>query len=208
MRAVVPPLPRARRDELGEPARRAALAALAESGDADSAAALVIHLFGCADAAALAALSPSVIAAAGPRTAPLAAWGAHEAAPSDATLAALDRAVAAAPDLPLGPILLAGATLARGVRRRDDAGPSLLEEVVPALQRLAAADPEIERDPALRALGHVHLGWVELALPAVLGRRERGALALARSSTIAREFAAMIDPAIIATIVESAERRG
>jgi DNA-binding transcriptional MerR regulator len=208
MRAAVPPLPRARRDELGEPARRAALVAAAESGDADASAVLVAHLFGCADGAALAAVSPAILARAGSRTAPLAAWGAHEAAPSDATLAALDRAVAAAPDLPLGPILLAGATLARGVRRRDDDGPSLLEEVVPALQRLAAAEPESEPDPALRALGHFHLGWVELALPAVLGRRARGAAALARSITIAREFAGVIDPAVVATIVESAERRG
>lgn len=206
MRAVVPPLARARRDELGEPPRRAALASAAESGDAAACAALVAHLFGCADAAALAALSPTILAAAGPRVAPLAAWGAHEAAPSDASLAALDRAVAAAPDLPLGPILLAGATLARGVRRRDDAGPSLLDEVVPALRRLAAADPEGEASPALRALGHVHLGWVELALPVVLGRRERGERALARATALAREFAAEIDPAIVAAVLENAAR--
>jgi DNA-binding transcriptional MerR regulator len=208
MRSVVPPLPWPRRETLGEPARRDALAVAAASGGADPAAALLIHLFGCADVAALAALSPAIVVAAGPRLAPLAAWGAHEAAPTDATLAALDRAVAAAPDLPLGPILLAGATLARGVRRRDGAGPSLLEEVVPALQRLAAADPESEADPALRALGHFHLGSIDLALPAVLGRRERGALALARSLEIARGSAGLIDPAVIATMVESVERRG
>lgn len=208
MRAVVPPLSRPRRAELGEPARRAALAASAASGDAEACSALVIHLFGCADGAALAALSPAILAAAGPRTAPLAAWGAHEAAPTDATLAALARSVAAAPDLPLGPILLAGATLARGVRRRDDAGPSLLDEVVPALQRLAAADPGSEAEPALRALGYFHLGWVELALPAVLGRSERGVRALTRSITIAQDLAGAIDPAIVATIVESAALRG
>ncbi|MEP7126357.1 MAG: hypothetical protein ABJE95_35825, partial [Byssovorax sp.] len=206
---VVPPLTEARREALGEPSRRAALVAAAASPRAgDAGAALVVHLFGCADVAALAALSPTIVAAAGPRLAPLTAWAAHEAAPTDATLAALSRAVAAAPDLPLGPILLAGAMLARGVRRRDDAGPSLLEEVVPALQRLAAADPEREADPTLRALGHFHLGWVLLALPAVLGRRERGAVAIERSLTIARGSVDRIDPAIVATVVESAERRG
>jgi len=207
VRAVVAPLEPARREELGEPARRVALVAAAESGDAAAASALIIHLFGCADGAAIAALSPTILAVAAPRLAPLVAWAAHEAAPSGATLAALERAVAAAPDLPLGPILLAGATLARGIRRRDDAGPSLLDEVVPALQRLAAADPESELDPALRALGHFHLGWVELALPAVMGRGERGALALARSLTLARASAGALDPAIVATLVESAERR-
>lgn len=207
VRAVVAPLSLARREELGEPARRTALVVAAESGDAEAASALVIHLFGCADGAAIAALSPAILAAVAPRTAPLAAWGVHEAAPAGATLAALERAVAAAPDLPLGPILLAGATLARGVRRRDDAGSSLLDEVVPALQRLAAADPEREPDPALRALGHFHLGWVELSLPAVLGRGERGALALARSLAVTRESASAIDPAIVATLVESVQRR-
>ena len=208
MRSVVPPLPWARREALGEPARREALMASAGAGAAEPAAALVIHLFGCADTAALAALAPAIVVAAGRRLAPLTAWGTHEAAPSDATLAALDCAVAAAPDLPLGPILLAGAMLARGVRRRDEAGPSLLEEVVPALQRLAAANPENEANQALRALGHFHLGWVDLALPAVLGRRERGALALARSLALARGSAGAIDPAVVATIAESAERRG
>lgn len=203
MRSVVPPLSPARREALGEPARRAALVASREPGAAE---ALVIHLFGCADAAALAAISPAIVAAAGPRLAPLTAWGAHEAAPTDATLAELERAVAAA-DLPLGPILLAGATLARGVRRRDDAGPSLLEAVVPALQRLAAADPESEADPTLRALGCFHLGWVERALPAVLGRRDRGALAVARSLSILEESAGAIDAAIVATLLESAGRR-
>ena len=208
MSSVVPPLTGPRREALGEPARRAALVAAAEPiGASEASAALVIHLFGCADVAALAALSPTIAAAAGPRLAPLAAWAAHEAAPTDATFAALDRAVAAAPDLQLGPILLAGAMLARGVRRRDDAGPSLLEEVVPALQRLAAADPEREADPTLRALGHFHLGRALTALPAVLGRRERGALALARSLTIARGSMGEIDPAIVATLAESAERR-
>ncbi len=208
MRSVVPPLPEARREALGEPARRAALVASAGSHhERDACAALVAHLFGCADVAALAALSPAIVAAAGSRVAPLAAWGAHEAAPTDATLAALERAVEAAPELALGPILLAGATLARGVRKRDDGGPSMLEEIVPALQRLGAADPEREADPALRALGHFHLGWATLALPALLGRRDRGALALARSLTIARDFAAAIDPAIVATIAESAGSR-
>jgi DNA-binding transcriptional MerR regulator len=211
MRSVVPPLSWARRESLGEPARRAALASRASEAapslDARAAGALVIHLFGCADAAALAALPPGLAAAAGPRLAPLAAWGAHEAAPTDATLAELDRAVAAAPDLPLGPILLAGATLARGVRRRDDARPSLLEAVVPALQRLAAADPESEPDLTLRALGCFHLGWVERALPAVLGRRDRAALAVARSLSILEESRGAIDAAIVATLMESAGRR-
>jgi hypothetical protein len=41
----------------------------------------------------------------------------------------------------------------------------------------------------------------------VLGRRDRGALALARSLTIAHESAGAIDSAVVATIAESAERR-
>ncbi len=208
MRSVVPPLSRARREALGEPARRDALAASAASAlDARAAEALVIHLFGCADVVALAALSPAIAAAAGPRLAPLTAWGAHEAAPTNATLAELERAVGAAADLPLGPILLAGAMLARGVRPRDDAGPGLLESVVPALQRLAAADPESEANPTLRALGCFHLGWIERALPAVLGRRERGALAVARALSILEESSPAIDAAVVATLLESAGRR-
>lgn len=158
--------------------------------------ALVWHLFGSGAAADLAMLPPEVREAAGARLGPLVAWGAHESARGAATHEALERAVRSAPDLALGGILLGEANVARGVRRvSHDArgGAGLLDEAIPALHRVMTADVESDPEPVARAFGWFHRGRLELALPAVLGRKARGAAALERAIAIVEEHAAAIE---------------
>ncbi len=200
LRSVTVPLSPAREADLGLPAHRAALReAWQRSGDAPSAAALVWHLFGTGAAAELAALPPEVQAQAGPRLAPLCAWGALESARNAATMAALDAAVAAAPDLALGHILLGEAVIARGLRRRHG-GASLLEQAVPALHRVFAADPDRDPEPLARAFGWFHRGRVELALPAVLGRTDRGLASLEKALSTLDAADPAVEPAARARI--------
>jgi DNA-binding transcriptional MerR regulator len=178
LRAATVPLSPRREEELGVPVRRAALwAAWRREGDEPAASRLVWHLFGTGAAAELSALPPEVIARAGARLAPLVAWGALESGRSAATLAALDLAARAAPGLALGRILLGEAIVARGLRRRQG-GASLLEEAIPALRRVFTADPAADAEPVAQAFGWFHRGRLELAVPAVLGRGERGIASL------------------------------
>ena len=185
LRAATIPLSPAREADLGVPARRAALQdAWLREGDEPSAARVVWHLFGTGAAAELAALPPDLRDRAGSRLSPLAAWGALEIARAQRAsvadpLAALDRAAAAA-DLALGQILLGEAVVARGLRRRHG-GASLLEQAIPALHRVFSADPDRDREPVARAFGWFHQGRVELALPPVLGRAQRGVAALEKA---------------------------
>jgi hypothetical protein len=149
---------------------------------------LVWHLFGAGASAELAALPPAIVARAGARLAALCAWGAFEHARSAATFGALDRAVAAAPDFPLGQILLGEAIVVHGLRKRHG-GASVLEQAVPALHRVFAPDPNQDPEPIARAYGWFHRGRVELALPPVLGRTERGIASLQRALRAALELA-------------------
>ncbi|MCC6558735.1 MAG: MerR family transcriptional regulator, partial [Polyangiaceae bacterium] len=91
--ATVPLSPDAER-RLGVAARRAMLWSQGE-------AARVWHLFSCGAAQELARLPADMIAAAGPRAAALAAWGAHEIERRPSSLRALDEAAAAAPGFAL-----------------------------------------------------------------------------------------------------------
>lgn len=181
------PLSDAKLAELGALDRRAALrrAALGEGASAERARAasmLAWHLFACGAGADLAAFGDEAAIShgqglMGDREAVLVAWGANERSRTPASLRALERAAEAVPAFGLGQILLGEAALVRALRRRD-AGAGLLEEAVPALHRLVSADPEHADSPIEKALSLFHRGRVELALPAVLGRRHRGALAL------------------------------
>ena len=192
LRTATVPLSTRREEELGVPARRAALAeAFRRSDDEASAARLVWHLFETGAPAELAAVPRHRVPA---RLCPLIAWGALAAAHSGETLAALERAVEAAPDFVLGQILLGEAVVARGLRRRHG-GASLLEAGIPALNRVFSVDPEGDPEPAARAFAWFHRGRLELALPAVLGRLERGLGSLARVLQILEDEPDAIEPA-------------
>jgi tetratricopeptide (TPR) repeat protein len=200
LRAATVPLSPAREAELGVPARRAALReAWQHAGDEASAARLVWHLFGTGAATELAALPPDIRAHAGPRLAPLCAWGALESARDALTMAGLAEAVGRAPELSLGQILLGEAVIARGLRRRHG-GASLLEQAIPALHRVFAADPERDPEPVGRAFGWFHRGRVELALPAVLGRADRGVASLEKALATLEAAGSAIEPAAHARI--------
>ena len=200
LRAATVPLSPAREEALGVPARRAALwEAFARTGDEPSAAALVWHLFGAGAAAEIAALPPEVTSRAGARLGPLVAWGALEVTRNAATVAALDRAVAAAPDLALGQILLGEAVVARGLRRRHG-GASLLEQTLPAMHRVFSADPEQDPEPCARAFAWFHRGRVEIQLPAALGRKDRAVRALEMALVTAEGAGEAIEPAARARI--------
>lgn len=196
-RARAVPLSSAKLAELGAldlraDLRRAALGEGDPEGRSRAVSRLAWHLFACAGGPDLAALGdePALVQGlAGAREAVLVAWGAHERSRSPGSLRALERAAEAAPDFGLGQILLGEAALVRALRRRD-AGAGLLEEAVPALHRLVSTDPDRADSLLERALSLFHRGRVELALPAVLGRRRRGseaiegALAIVAQATI------------------------
>lgn len=192
LRTATVPLSARREEELGVPARRAALAdAFRRGADEGSASRWVWHLFETGAPAELALVPPHRVPA---RLRPLVAWGALAAAHSGENLIALERAVDAAPDLVLGQILLGEAVVARGLRRRHG-GASLLEAGIPALNRVFSVDPERDAEPAARAFAWFHRGRLELALPAVLGRLERGLASLARSLQILDDEPEAIEPA-------------
>jgi DNA-binding transcriptional MerR regulator len=198
-RTATIPLSAQREATLGVPERRASLEGAARAnGDEASAARLVWHLFATGAAADLAVLPPEVAALAGSGLAPLVAWGALEHARSADTLAALDRAVATAPDFPLGQILLGEAVVARGLRHRHG-GASVLEQAIPALHRVLAADPERDPEPLARAYGWFHHGRLELTMPPVLGRTERGLASMEKALRVVDSEPA-IEPAARARI--------
>jgi DNA-binding transcriptional MerR regulator len=203
LRAATIPLSPAREAELGVPAQRAELRqAWQRDRDQPSAARLLWHLFGTGAAADLAAVPPDLVERAGARLAPLVAWGALENARSAATLAALEGASLAAPDLALGRILLGEAVVARGLRRRHG-GASLLDQAIPALHRVLSADPDADPEPIARAFGWFHRGRLELSLPSVLGRSARGVASLERAlGAVASE--PDIEPAAKARIAANA----
>ncbi|MFO0761147.1 MAG: MerR family transcriptional regulator [Byssovorax sp.] len=204
IRAATLPLSAAREAALGVPERRKALREEAARGAEGAASRLVWHLFGTGAAADLAALDPALIDAAGPRLRPLIAWAAHETRRSPATLQAFEQAVRDAPDFSLGGVLLAEATIARGVRRRDDPQKSLLDEVVPALHRLAKLPPGAELDPEARAFAYFHRGRLEISLPAVLGLRARGKASLEAALAQSEHEDSALGPAARARIAGNA----
>ncbi|APR80336.1 putative transcriptional regulator, MerR family protein [Minicystis rosea] len=192
VRTATVPLSARREEELGVPARRAALKdAFARAPSEENAAALCWHLFETGAAAELAALSEAALS---PRLRVLAAWGALATTRNETTIAALGRAVSAAPDFALGQILLGEAVVARGLRRKLG-GASLLEAGIPALNQVFSADPDRDPEAAARAFGWFLRGRLELSLPPVLGRRARGLGSLARALKIIEEEADRLEPA-------------
>lgn len=192
VRTATVPLSPGREEELGVPERRAALAeAWRRSNDEKAAIALAWHLFETGVVAELAEIPADAVP---PRVRVLLAWGALVAARSEANIAGLAHAVEAAPDFALGHILLGEAIVARGLRRRLT-GASLLEAGIPALNRVFAADPDRDPEPAARAFGWFHRGRLELALPVVLGRREHGLASLERALRVLEEEADRLEPA-------------
>ncbi len=134
----------------------------------------------------------------------LVAYAACEGARDVERLRELERAVARAPAFALGRILEAEASLVRALRGRSNDG-SFVDQAVPALARLAATDPSRDAEPVARLLGFFHRGRIELALPAVLGRRRRGIDSLTRALAIAEDEALGIDPVARARIVLNAQ---
>jgi len=180
------------------PERRAALYAKAQGGDRDAAGALIVHLFASGASAELAGLGGLIVEGAGAIYAPLLAWGRYESERGAAALRALSRA-ALEGELELGRILLGEAEVVRGVRRREGQ-EGLLDETVPALGQLMRADPDRDKDAVLRAFGWFHRGRVELSLPQVLGRAERGAEALSRALELCKGDALAKEPVARARI--------
>jgi DNA-binding transcriptional MerR regulator/tetratricopeptide (TPR) repeat protein len=189
-RAAWIPLSAAKADDLGEPARRAALVEAARRDLPGAAERLVWHLFSCGRPEALAELPEGLVRELAPAEAAVVAWGVHDAARGPQTLRALGRAADAAAQMALGRILHAEALIARGLGHRQT-GESILEEAVPALHRLVSANPDAD-PPVARALGWFHRGRLELALPRVLGRAQRGEAAVERALAIADD--AELDP--------------
>lgn len=161
--------------ELGSLAAREALGERLRRPDemAKAAEELVWHLYGIGAAQELAALPPDVLGVLDARSALLVAWGAYEVTHTLVALTALEKAADRAAGFALGQILAGEAILTRGVRRLDVAG-SFLEGAIPALHRLVNADVEREPDPMVRAFSLFHRARVDVTLPRVLGRRERG----------------------------------
>jgi tetratricopeptide (TPR) repeat protein len=195
VRTATVPLSQRREAELGVPSRRSALrVSLSRDGDEASASRLVWHLFETGAVAELSTLPIELVTLLPPRLRPLPAWGSFMTGRSEATLQALTRAVEAAPDFALGQILLGEAVIARGLRKKLG-GRSVLEAGIPAFARVFSVDPDRDPEPAARAFSWFHRGRLELALPAVLGRRDRGLASLSRALRILDEEPEGIEPA-------------
>ena len=92
----------------------------------------------------------------------------------------LEQIVARATPFPLGEVLMAEAQLVRLVAHGPrEAG--FLEELVPALHRLASALPDQDADPLASACAFHRRGQIGLALPRVLGRQLRAVSDLERA---------------------------
>jgi DNA-binding transcriptional MerR regulator len=180
VRTATVPLSQRREAELGVPSRRSALrVALSREGDEGAASRLVWHLFETGAVAELSTLPIEIVGLLPPRLRVFTAWGAFMTGRSETALQALTRAVETVPDFALGQILLGEAVIARGLRKKLG-GRSVLEAGIPAFARVFTVDPDRDPEPAARAFGWFHRGRLELALPAVLGRRERGLASLDR----------------------------
>lgn len=145
------------------PLSTAAIAALGGRPDATSASA-PFAAFVLGDGAFLERLGPHPSAA-------VRALAAHARCLHDER--ATDELATRAAESALGQVLLGETLLARALFRRGDEA-SVIEPVIAALQHVVSARPEAEPEADARALAFHRAGRVELALPAVLGRRARG----------------------------------
>jgi tetratricopeptide (TPR) repeat protein len=92
----------------------------------------------------------------------------------------LEQMLARATPFPLGEVLLAEASLVRVVQHGPREG-SFFEQFVPALHRLARAEPEQDADPLAAAVAFHRRGQIRLLLPRVLGRSKIAAADLERA---------------------------
>jgi DNA-binding transcriptional MerR regulator len=175
---------------LGVAAREAALLARARAGDAAAANDLVWMLFALGDPRELGRLPKKVLELLRPRARLLVDWAAaREGEPAD-LVASLERAGPIA----LGEVLVAEAALVRPLEAGPHAG-GVLDRIVPALHRLAAATPERDADPLASASAFYHRGRLGLALPRVVGRHAQAAADLERALEVLVAAPGRIDPA-------------
>lgn len=207
-RSVALPLSPAKELELGAFDLRSRLREAASRGDTAALNAWIWHLFACGAGSALASLSAAFpTGGAGDRAAVLLAWGRLGAAgeggggagAGGAGIRGLEQAAEAAPAFAIGQILAGEAALARALRRRD-AGVSLLDQAVPALKRVVNAEPSQDEEARARVLGLFHRGRIEIALPPVLGRTQRGVRALSEAAKLC-EGGGVLDPAASARVM-------
>ncbi len=191
------PLGAARLRQLGADARRAGLVERARAGDAASASDLAWMLFSVGPPGELIRLPPAVRELLRPR-----AWVLVEAVQVESEGAdpdSLERALERAGPFALGEVLLAEARLARcaGDAAADD---GFLDRIVPALRGLAMACPGTDADPLASACAYHRRGRIGLALPRVLGWRERAVADLESALEAVLGAPGRVDPAAAALI--------
>jgi DNA-binding transcriptional MerR regulator len=172
------PLSDERLSQLGASARRSELLERARAGDAAAANDLVWHLSVVGPVAELIRLPKKVLELLRPRALLLVRLFAIEKDGGDPR--ELEQIVARATPFPLGEVLIAEAQLVRLVGH----GPresGFLEELVPALHRLASALPDQDADPLASACAFHRRGQIGLVLPRVLGRQLRAVSDLERA---------------------------
>jgi DNA-binding transcriptional MerR regulator len=167
-----------RLNQLGASARRSELMERARGGDAAAANDLVWHLSVVGPVSELIRLPKKVLELLRPRALLLVRLFAIEKDGGDPR--ELEQIVARATPFPLGEVLIAEAQLVRLVAHGPrEAG--FLEELVPALHRLASALPDQDADPLASACAFHRRGQIGLALPRVLGRQLRAVSDLERA---------------------------
>jgi DNA-binding transcriptional MerR regulator len=172
------PLSDERLVQLGARSRSGDLLERARNGDAAAANDLVWHLSVVGPVAELPKLPRKVLELLRPRALLLVRLFAIEKDGGDPR--ELEQIVGRAKPFPLGEVLIAEAHLVRLVANRPrEAG--FLEELVPALHRLASAMPDQDADPLASACAFHRRGQIGLALPRVLGRQLRAVSDLERA---------------------------
>jgi DNA-binding transcriptional MerR regulator len=172
------PLSDDRLTQLGASSRRGDLMERARAGDAAAANDLVWHLSVVGPVSELIRLPKKVLDLLRPRALLLVRLFAIEKDGGDPR--ELEQIVARATPFPLGEVLIAEAQLVRLVAH----GPretGFLEELVPALHRLASALPDQDADPLASACAFHRRGQIGLVLPRVLGRQLRAVSDLERA---------------------------
>jgi DNA-binding transcriptional MerR regulator len=172
------PLSDDRLTQLGASARRSELMERARGGDAAAANDLVWHLSVVGPVSELIRLPKKVLDLLRPRALLLVRLFAIEKDGGDPR--ELEQIVTRAAPFPLGEVLIAEAQLIRLVAHGPrEAG--FLEELVPALHRLASAVPDQDADPLASACAFHRRGQIGLVLPRVLGRQLRAVSDLVRA---------------------------
>jgi DNA-binding transcriptional MerR regulator len=172
------PLSEDRLEQLGASSRRAELLERARSGDAAAANDLVWHLSVVGPVLELPKLPKRVLELLRPRALLLVSLISIERDGGDPR--ELDQILLRAGPFPLGEVLVAEASLVRLVQHGPREG-GFLEEIVPALHRLANAAPDQDADPLASACAFHRRGQIGLALPRVLGRQLRAVSDLERT---------------------------